>query len=327
MRIGKLTNEQLKSIVLSKLKIKPDVLIGAGVGEDCAAINFGGSACVLSTDPITGTGQNAGALAVHVSCNDIAASGTKPMALLVTLLVPPDKTPADVERVIAEIVETAASLDVDIVGGHTEVTDAVTRIVVSTTAIGKADPKKLVKSSGAQPGDALIMTGYAGMEGTLIIAAEQKNALAGVLSAGDIETAAGLLDRISVVKEGEAAGRLGATAMHDVTEGGIYGAAAELCEASGTGCEIDPDKIPVLDVTRKICAHFDISPFELIGSGSLLIAAADPDGMISALEQVGTHATVIGRITQRDLYVIRDGKREPMPQPDGDVLFSVKDQT
>ena len=97
MKIGKLSNDQLRRIVLTKLNNKHDVLLGADVGEDCAALDFGGEACVLSTDPITGACENIGALAVHISTNDIASSGARPVAMLVTMLIPPHFTLDDVE--------------------------------------------------------------------------------------------------------------------------------------------------------------------------------------------------------------------------------------
>ncbi len=124
MKIGKLTNEMLKELVLDKLKVSTDALLQSGVGEDCAALDFGGQACVLSTDPITGAVDNIGALAVHVSGNDVASSGAQPTAILVTLLTPPDKQIADIQKVIDDLIETSDKLGIDIIGGHTEVTDA-----------------------------------------------------------------------------------------------------------------------------------------------------------------------------------------------------------
>lgn len=323
MKIGKLTNEQLKSIVLSKLHPKRDVLLRSGVGEDCAALDFSGEACVLSTDPVTGAAENAGRLAVHISCNDVASSGAQPEAMLVTLLIPPGKSLSDVERVIGELTSTADALGIDIIGGHTEVTDAVTRIVVSTTVIGRIERGRLITSGGAKPGDDIIMTGFAATEGTYIIANEHRQRLKSILTDGDIKTLDSLQGRISVIREGVIAGRLGASAMHDVTEGGVYGAVYELCEASGAGCDVYAERIPVLDVTRKICSYLGIDPMRLIGSGSMLITAADSQAMINGLAAGGISAAVIGKVTERDMCVIKDGKREALPPPKADELFSL----
>ncbi|MGI5849628.1 MAG: AIR synthase family protein [Christensenellales bacterium] len=324
MRIGKLTNEQLKRIILSKINPKHDVLAGAGVGEDCAALDFGGEACVLSTDPITGASENVGALAVHISCNDVASSGTRPVAMLVTLLVPPDNTLSDVENVVSEIIAEADSLGVDIIGGHTEVTDAVSRIVVSTTAIGRTKSSRLIKSSGAKPGDDIIMTGYAAIEGTYIIATEYKSKLDSVLTETEFKKALDLGSKISVVKEGVIAGEFGVTAMHDITEGGVYGAVCELCEASHVGCEINKDKIPLLDVTNKICTFLGINPYRLIGSGSMLITTADSGSLIRIFRQNGINAAIIGRITKKDIRVDDGGRQTELSLTSEDELFLLR---
>ncbi len=323
MRIGKLTNEQLKSVVFSRLRPKGEVLLRAGVGEDCAAIDFNGEACVLSTDPITGATENLGRLAVNISCNDIASSGAQPAAMLVSMLIPPDKTLTDIEKVLDELCEEADSLGVDIIGGHTEITDAVTRIVISTTVIGKIDKEKLVTSGGAKNGDDIIMTGYAALEGTYIIASEYKDKIKDILTKEDLKEIEGLGEKISVINEGVTAGRLGATAMHDVTEGGIYGAVYELCEASGVGCEIYENSIPVLDVTSKICRHLGINPYRLIGSGSMLITTKNKDPMLKGLSLEGIIATVIGKVTDEDLYVVQNGNKLTLLPPESDELFSI----
>lgn len=323
MRIGKLSNEQLNNIVLSKLNNKHDILLGSGVGEDCAAIDFNGEACVLSTDPITGACENIGTLAVHVSGNDIASSGAKPSAMLVTLLIPPDKEINDVEKVVAEIITAANSLDIDIIGGHTEVTDAVNRIVVSTTVVGRIQSSDLIKSSGANEGDDIIMTKYAAIEGTYIIASEHKEKLKSVLSESDFEQADALGSQISVVKEGILAGRLGATAMHDITEGGVFGAVHELCEASNVGCELYKEKIPMLDVTKKICEELGIDAYRLIGSGSMLITTQDTEKTIEALEKIYVKASVIGKVISKDICLIENEQKTTLSPSGADELFRI----
>lgn len=323
MKIGKLTNEQLKSIVLSKLQVKHDVLLRSGVGEDCAALDFSGEACVLSTDPITGATKNIGQLAISISCNDVASSGAQPEAALVTLLIPPHSTIEEIEHVVEGLTSEADAQGIDIIGGHTEVTDAVTRIVASITVIGRISSSKLVKSSGAKPGDSIIMTGYAATEGTYIIASERRDSLEHLLSEDDKNVLETLGSNISVVKEGIIAGNLGATAMHDVTEGGIFGAVYELCEASGVGCNLYKENIPVRDITKKICSHFGIDLYRLIGSGSMLITTNNADTILHELGTADIIASVIGTITDSGVSIIDNGNKLPLDPPRNDELFSI----
>ena len=90
MKIGKLTDEQLQTLVLSRLPVlSATTLSGAGIGADCAWIKVGEDLMVTSSDPITAGGTEAGTLAIHVSCNDIAACGVRPAGILVVIIAPP----------------------------------------------------------------------------------------------------------------------------------------------------------------------------------------------------------------------------------------------
>ena len=183
MRPGKLTNEELQRIILSQLGAnRGDVVLGAGVGEDCAAIRFGEEVCVISTDPITAAGSGLGQLAVQVSLNDVAASGAEPLGVLLTVLAPPEASKEDIAAVIREAAREADAHGLQIIGGHTEVTDAVRRMVLSSTVVGRAKLRSLVRASGARAGDALVMTKQAGIEGTAILARDAAHRLRGALT-------------------------------------------------------------------------------------------------------------------------------------------------
>jgi hydrogenase expression/formation protein HypE len=278
MKIGKLDPAVLEDLVLHRLPIlSDDIVCGPATGLDCAAIRYNGGLAILSTDPITGTASRIGRLAIHVSCNDLAAFGIRPKGLLLVLIAPPSATWEEIARIMEEASETAASLGVSIIGGHTEVSDAVSRYVITTTAIGFAEEGSMVRSDGARAGDSILMTKTGGLEGTAILACDQALRLHDVLSEAEREEAMALIEQISVVPEGIIGGRLGAHAMHDATEGGILGAAWEMAEASGLGLEIQIDQIPLHPLTRKITAALGLDPLRLISSGSLLIATSQPE--------------------------------------------------
>ena len=322
MELGKFSSEKLNEMIISKIKHKrKEVVLSANVGEDCAAIDLKNKLCVVSTDPITGAVGNVGRLSVHVSVNDVASSGAEPVGILVTLLAPPSVTYADIEQVIDEISEACDAMNLDIVGGHTEVTDAVNRIVVSTTVLGQCAPEKLVMSSGAKAGDAVVVTKDIAMEGTAIIAKDYEARLRGVLTPAQSEKAKALIENLSVLTEGLIAAEFGATAMHDITEGGVYGALHEICEAAEVGAVIQKDVIPLLEETQIICTHFGLNPYRLIASGSMLITLPNPDPLINALMAKGVKATKIGEITESGIYVIDNGKKTLIDPPKADELF------
>nr|WP_122013305.1 AIR synthase family protein [Maliibacterium massiliense] len=322
MQVGKLTNEQLERSVLARIACqRRESLLGPCVGEDCAALKLGGQIVVMTTDPITAASRDMGHLAVHVSCNDLASAGAEPLALLLTILAPPQATLADIEQVMDDVVCAAGQLHVDILGGHTEVTGAVNTTVLSVTAIGRAGASGLIRTGGMRPGDDIVLTKWAGLEGTLIIAGDHAGKLAGRVPEALLNQARGLAKYISVVPEGRIAAKLGATAMHDVTEGGVLGAAWEMASASGCGLWIDQARIPVLASTRALCGALGLDVYRLISSGCMLIACPDGEAMVSALAQAGIQAARIGR-ARREGYVLRtDAGEMPLAPPGADELM------
>ncbi len=231
MKIGKLDSDLLHDIVFKHLHTKRDeVLVRPSIGEDCAVVNYGDYNCILSTDPITGATNEIGRLAVHINCNDIASNGVAPLGIMLTILAPEGTTVEDIDTIMEQAAKEADVLNVEILGGHTEITSAVNRIVISATAIGKQSASKLIKTSGAQIGDVIMMTKTAGLEGTGIIAFDKQSDLEKVFNANEMKIAKDMLTQISVVPEGIIGGKHPVTSMHDVTEGGVLGAVWEVCK-------------------------------------------------------------------------------------------------
>ena len=167
MKVGKLPGAVLQKYVLSTIDyLRDDVLVHAGLGEDCAVLDFGDEVCLVSSDPITGAGEGLGELAVHVACNDIAANGGTPVGVQIVLLAPPDTQEEQLRGIMTDIQRTAAELDVEVIGGHTEITSKVEDCIISVTAIGRAPKERFVTSRGARPGDDQSLPRVRGPEAT-----------------------------------------------------------------------------------------------------------------------------------------------------------------
>ena len=317
LRLGKLDNDDLDRLVLKKFRrVRPESLSSPTVGQDCAVVDIGSDLLVLSCDPITSASvSHLGRLTVHVSCNDAAAAGADPVGLLVTLLMPPSGTMEQIAQIADDLSQAAQLANVDILGGHTEVTDAVTRAVTSATVIARQPRNRTMR--GMQPGDEIVMTKYAALEGTTILAEDFADRTMSV-SAELKQAARALTGSLSIVAESKIAMRHGAVAMHDVTEGGVLGASWELGFANGCAVEIDTTKIPVREETRALCAALSLDPLRLIGSGSLLIACRDGNTLCEALIESGVPAAIIGRAIEGATSFV-DG--EPLGEPHADELY------
>lgn len=327
MKVGKLNWDDLKSIIDENKSIqREDVRIRGGIGEDCSVIEFGDFECVVSTDPITGAESDIGRLAVHINCNDIASCGVEPIGILVTILAPENTTIEEIKNVMKEIDEETKKLNVEILGGHTEVTRAVNKLIVSCTVIGKGAKGKAVPTSGAKIGDDIVVTKQLAMEGTAIVISDYFEAVQDILSEDEIKEAKEYLQKLSVVDEGKIAGDFGVNAMHDITEGGVLGALWEMAEASGVGFKIYMDKMPVSNVTRKICEKLDIDVLRFISSGSMLITTKNGSELIEKLKLKGINASLIGNIT-KDRGILIDGKEEhKVLPPERDELFKIEEK-
>lgn len=326
--IGKIPPEILERIVMkpmagSKVK-REDVILRPTTGEDCSAIDLGGEICLLSTDPITGAAKDIGYLAVQINCNDIYSSGAEPMGVLLTVLLPPGSDEALLEEIMQGSLRAAEERNIEILGGHTEVTDAVTKPLISAAVIGKTRNRKILATGGAKAGQDLIMTKWAGTEGTAILAKEWEEGLRAYLSAEELQAAQEMKQFLSVGQESAIAFAHGATAMHDATEGGILGAVWEVAECSGLGVDVFVDCIPVKEETKKICAAMQIDYLRLISSGTMIIAADDGAALVEKLQAAGIESAVIGKLTAGGKYMLLNGMRLPLEQPGSDALYEAK---
>ncbi|MBI4517764.1 MAG: hypothetical protein HY699_18315 [Deltaproteobacteria bacterium] len=303
-------------------------MIGPRFGEDAAVIDLGHQCLVLKSDPVTFTAQEIGWYAVHVNANDIAVMGAQPRWFQTTLIVPPATTVATVRGIVRDIDRAARALGIAVTGGHSEVSPSVTQPVIAGDMQGVVSRRQLVTSAGARPGDVLVFTKTAGIEGTSILARERPAQAVRLLGERAQRVAAYFHHRpgISVVAEALLAARTGAKAMHDPTEGGVAAGLFELASASACRLDVDLDRIPVHPLTAKLCEHFAINPHGLIGSGSLL-ATVPPQRVTRLLGRLAAAripAVVIGRVERgRGVRARWSGKRVRFHWSERDELTRV----
>lgn len=326
MKVGKVSETILKRSIFKQIRTKRDeVLLGAGVGEDCAAMKLEpGEIFVISTDPITGTVKDIGTLAIQVTVNDLASSGAEPVGVMLTVLLPESITEEDIKKMMGEVEEACSKARIQVMGGHTEITRAVTQPVISVTGVGKAREDRLISTAGARAGQDILVTKWIGIEGTSIIAKEKEDELRKRFSGAFIDTAKGFDQYLSVLPEASIAVEFGISAMHDVTEGGIYGALWELAEASQVGLEIDLKAIPIRQETVEICEYFGLNPYYLISSGCMLMAGERGHDLVRELKKAGIPAAVIGKAVEGKAKRILNGEEEAfLERPKTDELYQI----
>jgi hydrogenase expression/formation protein HypE len=317
---GKLPNELLARHLQSIGTGDGDVIVGAGVGDDVAALDVREAEVItLHSDPITLTTGDVGRYSVLVNANDIATAGAVPRWLLTAVLLPLGTTGSQALAFLGGVADAAAAEDIALIGGHTEITDAVTRPVMSSTMLGAVRRADLRDKRDAHTGDEVLLTKALAVEGTALLAGELHDRLLDLgMSAAELGECERLLDRVSIVPEARiASGFASVRALHDVTEGGLATALRELATATGHRVTVVRERIPVLPETRRVCDLLEADPLGLIGSGSLLICCRPDDSpaLLAALQAAHIPATAIGSLGETGSGVAALLHGQPAPWP------------
>ncbi len=328
---GKLPAAMLRTLLRRRGAPDPSVIVGPAFGVDAAVIDLGaGDYLILKSDPVTFTTFELGWYAVHVNANDVAVMGGRPRWFQPTIIVPPGSEAATVQRIVRDIDRAARQLGIAVTGGHTEVSDAVRRPIVAGDMQGIVARRRLISPAGARPGDVLVMSKSAGIEGTAILARERAREACGALGAAGQRCAARFHRRpgISVLRDAAIAAAHGVHALHDPTEGGVATGLFEMAFASQCRFIVDLDAIAVHPFTRRLCEYFGLRPLGLIGSGALL-ASVPPSGVRALLEALAAEripAAVIGQVVRgKGLTARRGGRRVRFDWSERDELTRLVD--
>lgn len=304
---GKASLEDLRRYVFNRTGAeREDVKMGPKYGEDTGAVNIGEQVLVVNSDPIVYAADRIGLLGVNIASNDIAASGAEPKWLTNTIFLP-DNNEENLNMITKQISDEAERKDISIIGGHSEYVEDISRPIISMTCLGTTD--NYISTSGADPGDLIILTKGAGIEGTGIIATDFKEEIRKEVSQELINKAEDRLDDLSVL-DGSRVLRNYATSMHDPTEGGLIDGLLELANASDVELRVKRNNIIVPDETRELCSVMGVDPLKIFSSGALLATVPKEKARkaLRELVNIGIDATVIGEVESGSPKLDIDGE-------------------
>lgn len=327
MRTGKIPESVLRRSVLRRIHADASLRRGAFYGEDCAFFDAGENPAYTSVCAVPGFEDRPGKLVV-AAANNLYAGGAVPAGLLIQALIPVWYEESSLQRDMEEIVSEARRQGMRILGGHTQVTDAVKEAVCTVTGIGRTDaaaedaarrgtdgdrdedPAANVCGSRRllKPGDELVLTKWIALGGTAAFALKYEEKLKGRYPYALIDQAKEFEKLMSVAKDARAVNHFGRAAVHDLSQGGIFGALREMAERAGVGLEVDLRKIPVRQETIEICEFFDVNPYELYSAGSLLVGTERGDALVRELARGSVPSAVIGHVTAGNDRMILNGE-------------------
>ena len=314
MKPGKLDIDTLKGFLERNTILDPHVVVGPKIGEDAAVIDLRDKTdhyWVVTSDPITFATEEIGYYGVVVNLNDIATMGATPRWFLATLLFPEGSDLRTIEKVFQQIHRACHRFRISFIGGHTEITPGIKRMVLSGHMIGEVKREKLVKTSGARAGDLLLLVKGICIEGTSVIAREKEaELLKKGISSSLIRKAKRFIFNpgIDVLRSAQTACQAASVhSMHDPTEGGLINGLIEMARASEKEIEVDLEKVLIYRESRILCQEFGLNPLGVIASGALLLTIPSPD-LSSIQKAFGRNSIplqVIGKVKKGPARVLK----------------------
>jgi hydrogenase maturation factor len=290
----------------------PDVILGAVFGEDVALTRVGDDILVSHLDPIVVAVKNIGWLAVHVACNDVATSGAPPRWILSLVLVPRKEDECLLEEIMCDVGRATGETGVSTIGGHTGYSSNLSRPLVTVTALGTISGREPVCTKGARVGDHLFVAKGVALEGTAILAYDFVDVAQQLgLSEQDLTEARQFMDEVSVIPEALILAEQGATAIHDVTRGGLLETLLELAQRSEVGLQVHASQVLIHPVVSRFAQAFQFDPLKMISSGTLV--ATVPFELVEAASQSlvekGISFADIGQVIEGSgVQIITDGQ-------------------
>ncbi|MFC1786781.1 hydrogenase expression/formation protein HypE [Halobacteriota archaeon] len=289
----------MQELIAKVLKNMSDHSVGS-VGlsdlDDGSTVYIDDKEIVLTTDsyvvkPLFFPGGNIGKIAVCGTINDLAVMGARPLALTSSIIVEEGFSIAKLERIVRSMDETANEAGAAIITGDTKVMEkgALDNLVLNTSGIGFAD--ELIRDSGLNVGDKIIVTGTVGDHGISLLAFRE-----GFSFEMELESDAAPL--WNMIKAALDIG--GVTAMKDPTRGGLSSALNEMAKKSGVGILIKEGQIPLKDAVRAASGILGIDPLDVANEGKAVIGVK-PDSADLVLETIqktkyGQEARIIGQV-------------------------------
>lgn len=200
-----------------------------------------------------------GRRAMAMNISDIGAMGGEPLYAVASLGLRAAMRVDDVEEIYRGFMAELNPFGASVIGGNLTKSDQATFLDI--TLIGRIEAGTCISRSTAQPGDAILVTGYPGQSATglrLLLQSGDTRAL------GDNPLVSAYTAGAHRAREGRALAKTGlVTAMIDTSDG-FVGDLGHICQDSGVGAVLFQEALPMNDYLRQAASHFGIDPYELV---------------------------------------------------------------
>lgn len=326
MKIGKVSQTVLKRSLLKPLRFKrEEAIFETSIEEMCYGIAADPEEQVISADSVLyGNEKDLGVFALAQAINDVATRGAVPIGASVYFMLPPHAYESRLKTMTEYVEEAGQRQGVQILCARAEVSPAVTKAVVHVTVQGLVKKDELLQANMGRAGQDIVLLKWIGLEGIFRVMREKEEELSKRFVPTFLKQVEELEPEIFSVESLWLARKMGATAMQQITSGGILATLWEMAEASDVGIEVDMKKMSIRQETVEICEYCHLNPYQLTSAGSVLIFTDHGEEMVEKFTELGVQAVLLGRTTQDKAKVIlSSGEKRFLDRPAPDELLKI----
>lgn len=312
MKIGKVSQTILKRSMLKPLEYtREEALLTPAVEEMCYGIKCKeGEEILCASTVLYGNEKDLGVFALARVLNDLATRGAKMVGADIHIMLPPHAYESRLKAMMEHIEQAGSAHKVQILSAKAEISPAINKAIVYLNGIGILKEGQLLQSSMGKQGQDIVLLKWIGLEGTFRAMREKESALQERFVHTFLNQIKQMESQIFSGKEIEIAKQHGASAMHQITEGGILAALWEMADASGVGMEVELKKMSIRQETVEICEFCHLNPYQLTSTGSVLIFTERGEELVQKYEEAGICASLLGRTTANAERVILGGEEK-----------------
>ncbi len=323
--LGKIGRKIFDEVIYPNLgKVRKEVIVPPQNGVDVGVVDLeDGRVLVTKTDPVFVVKEyglrKAAWFAVHILASDLMTSGIPPQYALIDLNLPPSMEDGELKEMWEGMSDSLKEIGVMVIGGHTGRYEGVNYPMLGGfTMLGIGERERLANPSKVKVGDEVVVTKGPAIEATALLVNTFPDVFKGELSEVLFREAMDMYWKMSCWKDGLIASRVGVSAMHDATEGGLWNALVEVSESAGKGMEIEKERIPMPRSVREVTNLAGIDPFTSISEGTMVIVTSNGEEVVDLLRKEGIEAAVVGKVVE-DKAVKVDGN--VIGRPDHDPFW------
>lgn len=304
---------------------REEAMFSPSVEETCYGVTCKENEEILCASAVLyGDEKDLGVFALARVLNDLATRGAEMVGAGIHIMLPPHAYDSRLKAMMEHVETAGCAHGIQILSAKAEISPVVSKAIVYINGVGILKKGELMQSSMGKPEQDIVLLKWIGLEGTFRAMREKETDLKNRFVHTFLNQIKQMESQIFSAKEIEIARQHGASAMHQITEGGILAALWEMAEASGVGLEVELKKMSIRQETVEICEFCHLNPYQLTSVGSVLIFTECGEELVQKYEEAGIQASLLGRTTADAARIILGGEEKRfLDKPATDELLKL----